>query len=47
MEAYGYIRDFDDPTVAALATVLIGQSLVLVFLLQRFIGMDRFLDLRQ
>ena len=47
VEAFGYIRDFDDPTVAALATVLIGQSLVLVFLLQRFIGMDRFLDLRQ
>ena len=47
VEAYGYIRDFDDPTVAALATVLIGQSLVLLAVLQRFIGMDRFLDLRQ
>ncbi len=45
--AYGYIRDFDDPTVAALATVLIGQSLVLLFVVTRFIGMDRFLDLRQ
>lgn len=47
VEAYGYIRDFDDPTVAALATVLIVQSLLLVFLLQRVIGMDRFLDVRQ
>ena len=47
VEAYGYIRDFDDPTVAALATVLIVQSLVLVFVLQRVIGMDRVLDLRQ
>ncbi|MGI4941985.1 MAG: ABC transporter permease, partial [Janthinobacterium lividum] len=47
VEAYGYVRDFDDPTVAALATVLIVQSLLLVLLLQRFTGMDRFLALRQ
>ena len=47
VEAFGYIRDFDDPTVAALAAILIAQSLVLVLLVQRFIGMDRFLDLRQ
>jgi putative spermidine/putrescine transport system permease protein len=47
VEAFGYIRDFDDPTVAALATVLIVQSLFLVFILQRLIGMDRFLDLHQ
>ena len=47
VEAYGYIRDFDDPTIAALATILIAQSLVLVVVLQRFVGMDRFLDLRR
>jgi putative spermidine/putrescine transport system permease protein len=47
VEAYGYIRDFDDPTIAALATVLIVQSLVLVFVMQRFIGMDRALGFRQ
>jgi putative spermidine/putrescine transport system permease protein len=47
VEAYGYIRDFDDPTIAALATILIAQSLILVFILQRFVGMDRFLDLRR
>jgi putative spermidine/putrescine transport system permease protein len=47
VEAYGYIRDFDDPTIAALATVLIVQSLVLVAVMQRFVGMDRFLQLRR
>lgn len=47
VEAYGYIRDFDDPTVAALATVLIVQSIVLVLALQHFVGMDRFAHLRQ
>ncbi len=47
VEAYGYIRDFDDPTIAALATVLIVQSLILVAVMQRFVGMDRFLQLRR
>lgn len=46
VEAYGYIRDFDDPTVAALATILIVQSIVLVFALQRLVGMDRVINLR-
>lgn len=46
VEAYGYIRDFDDPTVAALATVLIVQSAILVVVLQRLVGLDRFADLR-
>jgi putative spermidine/putrescine transport system permease protein len=47
VEAYGYIRDFDDPTIAAMATVLIVQSLILVAIMQRFVGMDRFLQLRR
>lgn len=46
VEAYGYIRDFDDPTVAALSTVLIAQSLLLVLVLQRVVGMDRFMEAR-
>jgi putative spermidine/putrescine transport system permease protein len=46
VEAYGYIRDFDDPTVAAMATLLIVLSVVLVFSVQRLVGLDRFLDLR-
>ena len=47
VEAYGYIRDFDDPTIAAMATVLIAQSLILVAIMQRFVGTDRFLQLRR
>jgi putative spermidine/putrescine transport system permease protein len=46
VEAYNYIRDFDDPTVAAMASLLIGLSVVLVFLVQRVTGLDRFLDLK-
>jgi putative spermidine/putrescine transport system permease protein len=43
IEAFGYIRDFDDPTVAAMATVLIALSVVLVLLIERLVGLDRFL----
>jgi putative spermidine/putrescine transport system permease protein len=46
VEAYNYIRDFDDPTVAAMATLLIGLTVALVFLVQRVVGLDRFLDLK-
>jgi putative spermidine/putrescine transport system permease protein len=41
VEAYGYIRDFDDPTVAAMAAVLICLSAALVFAVGRVIGLDR------
>jgi len=46
VEAYNYIRDFDDPTVAAMASMLITLAVVLVFLIQRVTGLDRFLDLK-
>jgi len=46
VEAYNYIRDFDDPTVAAMATLLIGLTVTLVFLVQRVTGLDKFLDLK-
>ena len=46
IEAYNYIRDFDDPTVAAMASMLITLAVVLVFLIQRVTGLDRFLDLK-
>ena len=46
VEAYNYIRDFDDPTVAAMASMLIALSVALVFLVQRVTGLDRFLDLK-
>ena len=41
VETYGYIRDFDDPTVAASATLLIAVSVVLVLILQRAIGLEK------
>jgi putative spermidine/putrescine transport system permease protein len=46
VEAYNYIRDFDDPTVAAMATLLIALTVVLVFVVQRVTGLDKFLDLK-
>lgn len=45
VEAYSYIRDVDDPTVAAMATLLILMSVGLVFTIERVLGLDRFLDM--
>ncbi|HTZ35089.1 MAG TPA: ABC transporter permease [Stellaceae bacterium] len=45
IEAYSYIRDIDDPTVAAMATLLVIMSLVLVAVIDRLLRLDRFLDL--
>lgn len=45
VEAYSYIRDIDDPTVAAMATLLILMSVGLVFMLEWLLGLDRFLDM--
>jgi len=44
VEAFGYIRDFDDPTVAAMASVLIALSVVLVFFIEKIVGLDRLLS---
>ena len=46
VESYSYIRDFDDPTVAAIAVLLMGLSAVLVFTIDRLVGLDRFLELK-
>lgn len=46
VEAFSYIRDFDDPTIAAMATLLILLSVVIVLVIERLLGLDRFLDLR-
>jgi ABC-type spermidine/putrescine transport system permease subunit II len=46
VESYSYIRDFDDPTVAAIAVLLMGLSVVLVFAIDRLVGLDRFLELK-
>jgi ABC-type spermidine/putrescine transport system permease subunit II len=45
VESYSYIRDFDDPTVAAMAVLLMVLSATLVFLIDRLVGFDRFLEL--
>ncbi|MBV9785126.1 MAG: ABC transporter permease [Acidisphaera sp.] len=45
IEAYSYIRDIDDPTVAAMATLLIVMSVLIVMVLDRLLGLDKFLDL--
>ena len=45
VEAFSYIRDFDDPTVAAMATLLILLSVAIVFAIEAVLGLDRFLDL--
>lgn len=39
--AYEHIRDFDDPTVAAMATVLTLAALIMVLVLERVIGLEK------
>ena len=46
VEAYSYVRDFDDPTVAAIAVLLMSLSVVLVLVIDRVVGLDRFFDVR-
>lgn len=43
--AYQYIKDFDDPTVAAMATALIVLSIIAVALLEKFMGFQKSLRL--
>ena len=46
VEAFSYIRDYDDPTVAAMAVLLMSLSAVLVFMIDRLVGLDRFLEMK-
>ena len=39
--AYAYIRDFDDPTVAAMSAILILLSTLLVVLVGRLVGLEK------
>jgi putative spermidine/putrescine transport system permease protein len=43
VEVYSYIRDFDDPSVAVVAVTSIAISTALMFAVERWIGLDRFL----
>ena len=42
--AMGYIRNKDDPTIAAMATMLIALTIVLVFVIQRVVGLEKFMS---
>ena len=39
--AYQHVRDFDDPLVAVMSTILSLLTLALVLVFQRFVGLDR------
>lgn len=43
IEMYNYIKDYDDPSVAVMAVMLVIGSTLLMFLVERLIGLDRFL----
>lgn len=43
--AYQYIKDFDDPTVAAMATALVVMSVVIVAILEKAMGFQKSLRL--
>ncbi len=42
--AMGYLRNKDDPTIAAMATMLVALTVVLVFIIQRVIGLEKFMS---
>lgn len=41
VEVYGYIKDFDDPSVAVVAVVSILFSTLLMFVVQRLVGLEK------
>jgi putative spermidine/putrescine transport system permease protein len=43
--ALGYLRNKDDPTIAAMATMLVAVTVGLVFIIQRVIGLEKFMTL--
>jgi len=45
IEAMNYMRTMDDPTIAAMSTMLILLTLVMAWVIERFIGIGRFLSL--
>ncbi|MEO6984271.1 MAG: ABC transporter permease subunit [Paralcaligenes sp.] len=45
VETFQYIRDFDDPTVAALSGVLILMTILLTLFVEKTLGIDKFLRL--
>ncbi len=45
VEALEYVRAMDDPTIAAMSAMLIACTVILVFVIERFIGLDKFMSL--
>ena len=45
IEAMNYMRTMDDPTIAAMSTLLIGMTLLLALVIEKFIGIGRFMSL--
>jgi len=45
IEAMNYMRTMDDPTIAAMSTILILMTLLLALLIEKFIGIGKFMSL--
>lgn len=43
---YTYVREYADPTMAALSTMLIGTTALLLVVANRFLGLDRILSIQ-
>lgn len=42
---YNYVREYTDPTIAAISAILIVTTMLIMFLADRFIGLDRVLSI--
>lgn len=45
IEAMNYMRTMDDPTIAAMSTILIIMTLLLALVIEKFIGIGKFMSL--
>jgi putative spermidine/putrescine transport system permease protein len=45
IEAMNYMRTMDDPTIAALSTILIVVTLLLALVIEKFMGIGKFMSL--
>jgi putative spermidine/putrescine transport system permease protein len=45
IEAMNYMRTMDDPTIAAMSTMLIVMTLLLALVIEKFIGIGKFMSL--
>ena len=45
IEAMNYMRTMDDPTIAAMSTILIFMTLLLALVIEKFVGIGKFMSL--